>query len=186
MGQPPEFKPEKQPENQPQYWPGKRTKTVDLPPSETAVDNLSRVNLLLSSSGCAALSSYCGATFEALVRHMTAALEERVEANLAALNYPRCVLHEEEGVTLRDEGERVKFENNFCLLIALARTVRASSSSDAAFLEPSEILLRPLRKRFRFHFWGQKKTNNLVRPESQSAVQSKVRTKSQSNNRLIK
>ena len=41
---------------------------------------------------------------------MTAALEERIEVNLSALNYPRCVLHEEEGVTLRDEGERTKFQ----------------------------------------------------------------------------
>ena len=55
-------------------------------------------------------------------------------------------------------------QNNFCLLIALGRTVRTVGGADAAF-EPSEILLRPLRKRFRFHFWGQKKTNNLVRPE---------------------
>ena len=65
------------------------------------MDNLSRVNLMLSSSGCGALKAYSSATFSALVRHLTAALEERVEANLAALNYPRCVLHEEEGVTLR-------------------------------------------------------------------------------------
>ena len=55
-------------------------------------------------------------------------------------------------------------QNNFCLLIALGRTVRTVGGADAAF-EPSETLLRPLRKRFRFHFWGQKKTNNLVRPE---------------------
>ena len=41
---------------------------------------------------------------------MTAALEERIEVNLSALNYPRCVLHEEEGVTLRDEGERTTFQ----------------------------------------------------------------------------
>ena len=136
----------------------------DLSEIETAVDNLARVNLMLEESGCEALRSYCRATFDALVRQMTAALEERIEENLSALNYPRCVLHEEEGVTLRDEGERAKFQNHFCLLIALARTVRTVGGADAAF-EPSETLLRPLRKRFRFHFWGQKKTNNLVRPE---------------------
>ena len=43
---------------------------------------------------------------------MTAALEERIEGNLSALNYPRCVLHEDEGVTLRDEGERIKFQGS--------------------------------------------------------------------------
>jgi hypothetical protein len=50
-------------------------------------------------------------------------LEERIESDLTALNYPQCVLHDDTGVTLKDEGERERFQNNFCLLIALARSV---------------------------------------------------------------
>jgi hypothetical protein len=46
------------------------------------------------------------------------------------------------------------------LFFRTARTVDADMS-----FEPSEILLKPLRKRFRFHFQGKMKTNNLVRPE---------------------
>ncbi len=140
-----------------------RHSVSDLSEIETAVDNLARVNLMLSESGCGNLKDYCRRTFDALVRHVVAALEDRIEASLTALNYPRCILHEDVGITLRDEGERAMFQDNFCLLIALARTMRAVEAETA--FEPSEILLRPLRKRFRFHFWGKKKTNNLVRPE---------------------
>ena len=142
------------------------------------VDRLEQVCQRLESSRCANLVSVAKGCLASVRSQAAATLSDRLEKDLTALNYPQCVLSEQVPVgRLGPETDVAvaQFRTRFLLMVRLfgsARTKRLAEEEEENLIPaevlcrfPSEIMLVPLRKRFKFHFSGNRKTNNPVRPE---------------------
>ena len=58
-----------------------------------------------------------------------------------------------------------KFQKVYAVVDELQLSESISKQFDITNTDPALVVLRPLKKRFKYHFCGNKKTNNPVKPE---------------------
>ena len=95
-------------------------------------------------------------------------LETELESDLEALNYPKCVLgleDHEELVKNQDFSNVKKFQKTYQILDDLQLPSVILKQFELKNTDPALRVLRPLKKRFKYHFLGAKKTNNSIKPE---------------------
>lgn len=140
-----------------------------LPELRTAFVNLRTLHVSLDGpSRCRHLSLYAGGTLTGLYKIVADRLVQGLERELEHLNFPACILAEDQCVSLSGGGPETlnKFRSHFTFLSSLIPLLEGEGSSlSITPVRPHTILFHPLRKRFQYHFCGTKKTNNLVRPE---------------------
>ena len=94
-------------------------------------------------------------------------LETELESDLETLNYPKCVLglEDEDLVKNQDFSNVKKFQKAYQVLDALQLPSVILKQFELKNVDPALRVLRPLKKRFKYHFLGAKKTNNPIKPE---------------------
>ena len=94
-------------------------------------------------------------------------LEAELESDLEALNYPKCVLglEEEDIVKNQDFSNVRKLQKTYTILSSLQLPEPIVKQFELTNIDPALEVLKPLKKRFKFHFMGKKKTNNPNKPE---------------------
>ena len=95
-----------------------------------------------------------------------------LEAQLEALDFPKCVL-----APAGSSGFTKALEDTFKVraFTSLYRSLVDLNVNDQEVLDklpehlgnpkPLEVILKPLKQRFKYHFMGSKKTNNPLKPE---------------------
>jgi len=109
--------------------------------------------------------------------------QKGLETQLAALNYPQCILTKGPstesalgyvrnphvfGGKIEDAGKIRAFVELYRSLVDLRIAdgeVLSRLPADLQNPDPLQALLKPLQQRFKYHFLGSKKTNNPLKPE---------------------
>jgi hypothetical protein len=120
----------------------------------------------LINSSCLNLRTYSLTSLVYLRSITMPALEKELEEDLAALNYPKCVLGLDDEMPPNQDFAKVKkFQKTYSVLNEIRLPETILKQYELANTDPALVVLRPLKKRFKFHFCGSKKTNNPVKPE---------------------
>jgi len=128
---------------------------------------LSNIVAELIDSSCLNLRNYALQSLLYIRRNNLPTLEAELESDLEALNYPKCVLgmEEEDLVTNQDMSNVKKLQKTYSILSALQLPDSVVKQFDLANIDPALVVLKPLKKRFKFHFMDKRKTNNPNKPE---------------------
>ena len=127
---------------------------------------VSIVNELIESS-CLNLRNYAVQSLIYIRSTNLPTIENELETDLLALNYPKCVLglDDEDIVKSQDSPNVKKFQKNYSLLQELQLPEKILKQFELYNTDPALVVLKPLKKRFKFHFMGSKKTNKVDKPE---------------------
>lgn len=127
-----------------------------------AYDRVKEVADMLDESQCANLRRYTGS----LVEHWYVVLHDKFVADMEtvvqSLGWPFVQGGETKGVGRVGVGD-VGVDRLVELVELLLLMQR--QGEDTTYTLPMKVLLKPIRKRFRFHFMGSKATNNPSKPE---------------------
>jgi len=128
---------------------------------------LSELAHLLSDSACCNLIKFVKEMHIHWQKILLNKLASEFDDIMKALKWPFTSLSTAPPLsTTSDDYSRL--ENVFILLLKLQEFKRTSSDNSddkTEILLPLDWLLKPFRKRFLFHFYGNKQTNNLEKPE---------------------
>ena len=69
-------------------------------------------------------------------------------------------MEEEDLVTNQDMSNVKKLQKTYSILSALQLPDSVVKQFDLANIDPALVVLKPLKKRFKFHFMDKRKTNN--------------------------
>ena len=121
----------------------------------------------LIDSSCLNLRNYALKSLMYLRTSYLPSLEAELEKDLEALNYPKCVLGLEDGDSMikNDVILIKKFQKVFSVMDEIQLSEEIVKKFNMTNTDPALVILRPLTKRFKYHFCGTKKTNNPVKPE---------------------
>lgn len=123
------------------------------------------VNQLMDSA-CLHLRSYAVQSLIYLRSCHIPTLEAELESNLESLNYPKCVLGLDESQYHHQESKNVeKFQKTYSILQEIQLPEKILKQFELTNVDPAMVVAKPLKKRFKFHFMGAKKTNNPDKPE---------------------
>jgi len=128
---------------------------------------LSTIVTELIDSSCLNLRSYALQSLLYIRTNNLPNLEAELESDLEALNYPKCVLglEEEDIVKNQDFSNVRKLQKTYSILSSLQLPEPIVKQFELTNIDPALEVLKPLKKRFKFHFMGKKKTNNPNKPE---------------------
>ena len=147
------------------------TETGSPAEMEASLANLREVEVSVAGSRCRHLVAYVRATVSYWQRTIQTRLVAELEEALQSLGWPF--------VQLADTGTRDTHTRSVSIqeLQELVRSLILIQDSDAEetvdsaeedtmnVTFPMKIMLKPLRKRFKYHFLGTKTTNNPAKPE---------------------
>lgn len=120
----------------------------------------------LMDSACLHLRSYAVQSLIYLRSCHLPSLEAELESNLESLHYPKCVLGLDESQYHHQESKNVeKFQKSYSILQEVQLPEKILKQFELSNVDPALIVAKPLKKRFKFHFMGAKKTNNPDKPE---------------------
>ena len=121
----------------------------------------------LMDSSCLNLRNYAVQSLVYIRSSVLPPLETELETDLQCLDFPKCVLglEEEDAFKTKDASNVKKFQRNFGLLQDLQLPEKILKQFELNNTDPALVVLKPLKKRFKFHFMGVKKTNNPDKPE---------------------
>jgi len=144
----------------------------------TAMDGESREELVkcfismrdvskeLEGSNCYHLKQYVEETMAYWLQLIQSKLVVEFEQGLTSLGWPFIQLEES-----RDLGETTKcmsiteLQDIVRSLVLVQEDRKEDDLEHIQLTHPMKVLLKPLRKRFKFHFLGSKSTNNPAKPE---------------------
>lgn len=123
----------------------------------------------LSDSKCKHLIQYVKTTKSYWLQIVQARLVKELEDGVASLGWPfiqhgdnKNMSDTSKCMSATDLQELVKY----LILIQDTENRQSSENQDGMnFTNPMKVLIKPLRKRFKFHFLGSKSTNNPAKPE---------------------
>ena len=121
----------------------------------------------LIDSSCLNLRNYALKSLIYLRTSYLPSLETELEKDLETLNYPKCVLGLEDGDSMikNDVILIKKFQKVFSVMDEIQLSEEIVKKFNMTNTDPALVILRPLTKRFKYHFCGTKKTNNPIKPE---------------------
>ncbi|XP_068762247.1 RAD50-interacting protein 1-like [Montipora capricornis] len=128
---------------------------------------LSELARLLQNSSCCNLTKFVNEMLLHWQKILLNKLASEFDEIMKALKWPFTSLSTAPPLSTSSDDYR-KLENVFILLLKLQnfkRTSLAKPEVQRDILLPLDWLLKPLRKRFHFHFYGNKQTNNPEKPE---------------------
>lgn len=131
-----------------------------------------RTAAIVSDSRCHSLAEYCRSLLSAWRRHLLKLLTSALDAALAELRYPFISTNASVHAAPPGPEAQVRLEAALRRLSALAacgedaRPPRPPELAEFGLPSlPVRLLLRPLVKRFHFHFRGERQTNDPAKPE---------------------
>uniref|UniRef100_T1IUF6 RAD50-interacting protein 1 n=1 Tax=Strigamia maritima TaxID=126957 RepID=T1IUF6_STRMM len=129
--------------------------------------NLARLSSVLSNSKCLHLVNFIEITVKFWHELLKDKFTKDFENILKLVKWPFLSAVSIETIQNPDPELIVQLETVFTSLlrIQLPDELAISSAPSGTVILPMQLLLKPLRKRFLYHFHGTKETNNLDKPE---------------------
>uniref|UniRef100_A0A3Q3W873 RAD50-interacting protein 1 n=1 Tax=Mola mola TaxID=94237 RepID=A0A3Q3W873_MOLML len=133
-----------------------------------AIDNLAALHAGLNQSGCSHLQDFLCETLNFWHRIVKERLTSDFEKVLTQLHWP--IIHPTHSLTPAANNQEINCQLELLVtqLLALQTSyplVSTPLSQSPSLCLPIQIMLLPLRKRFRYHFYGNQQTNSLSKPE---------------------
>ena len=124
----------------------------------------------LQPSSCRHLKQYVSNTAVFWLQTLETKLVSELEQGLTSLGWPFIQLESSRNLEVTANSMSILELQNIVknlILIQDGRTTEkdANRKDDMKVTLPMKVLLKPLRKRFKFHFLGNKSTNNPAKPE---------------------
>ncbi|XP_057317633.1 RAD50-interacting protein 1-like [Hydractinia symbiolongicarpus] len=135
------------------------TEKKNLPLAMESYCNLQTLCSKLASTTCEKLKQYSLSVCEKHYKELKKMLSSEFDALLIAMKYPFPT-----GISSPLFSKKEDTESNFRkILLCLAKLKPLSREGDISLV--SQLLVKPMVKRFHFHFYGEKHTNNIKKPE---------------------
>eukprot|EP00092_Neocalanus_flemingeri_P024006 GFUD01026040.1.p1 GENE.GFUD01026040.1~~GFUD01026040.1.p1 ORF type:complete len:752 (+),score=245.95 GFUD01026040.1:32-2287(+) len=123
----------------------------------------------LAGSQCHHLKKFVGDTMSYWLQLLQSKLVNELEGGLASLGWPFIQLEESRNLVDATKCMTITELQNIVKSLILVQDDRKSTEDEdlekMQLTHPMKVLLKPLRKRFKFHFLGSKSTNNPAKPE---------------------
>jgi len=131
--------------------------------------NISNVDKELSNSKCLHLKQFVSETMAYWLKVLQNRLVKELDEGLTSVGWPFIQLEESRNMTDTTKCMSISELQDIVRSLILIQGDRKDTSDENAeqmtLTHPMKVLLKPLRKRFRFHFLGSKSTNNPAKPE---------------------
>ena len=135
----------------------------------TSFSSIREINTSLSESKCQHLQDYVSKTTKYWQMTIQTKLVAELEEALDSLGWPFIQLGDTKKMKM-DAGKSVSIQElqelvKCLILIQENDEVDNKSDDEMNVTHPMKIMLKPLRKRFKYHFLGTKTSNNPAKPE---------------------
>ncbi|XP_066913727.1 RAD50-interacting protein 1-like [Clytia hemisphaerica] len=137
-------------------------KSINSSDIKNAVDQhyiLYQICAALQSSACGNLRNFSYDVCEKLYQELRASIESKLSVLLTTMKFPFA-----NGVSAPVFNQKEETEEQFKNLLTIAVKLQ-SLSIDSKYSLVTLLLTDPFKKRFHFHFYGDRHTNNVEKPE---------------------
>merc|ERR1719494_336477 len=121
---------------------------------------LYQLSITLQTSSCNHLQKFSYDTCEHWYDYLVEALSRELQDLLTSMKYPFP-----SGISapsIKKEDTKLRFQDAIAMIAKLKPIMEASPNKHSLL---AELLAKPMKKRFQFHFYGERHTNNIEKPE---------------------